>query len=163
MHDIHTSIPFAVIARAAYLRAGGGEWAEIAGKLGRTVTEVEALPGHPDWDDLHKRAMRAVAKEAEAEARLELRRGLRSDDDDEAMVAAEEAYRRQERRSTRRKSGKSAASSTLASTDGQLVQAYLECLNGMSVEEFLALEAKQASEAEPQGGGRSPDANVTPA
>ena len=54
------------------------------------------------------------------------------------MAAAEEVYRRQERRSGRRKSGKPAPDSS----DEQLVQAYLECLNAMPVEEFLALELK---------------------
>lgn len=138
MLDPDIPIPPALIARVALLRAGGMEWADIAGKLDLTVTETEAMPNRPEWEALHKLAMRAVAKEAEVEARLELRRALRSADDEEAMAAAEEIYRRQERRPARRKSGKPPPESS----DEQLIESYLECLNTMPVAEFLALEAK---------------------
>jgi hypothetical protein len=149
MLDFYLPIHPVVMARVALLRAGGMQWAEIAGKLNLTVTETEAMPNRPEWDALHKLAVRAAAKEAEAEARLELRRGLRSSDEEEVMAAAEEVYRRQMHRPARRKSGKPAP----PSSENQLVENYLECLNNMSVAEFLALEAKQrtAQPAPPPG------------
>lgn len=151
MFDPESVLPVAVVARAAYLFAGGQPWADIAARLGRTVTEIEALPGHPDWDRLHKSAVRAVAQEAEAEARRELRRGLRSADDEEASAAADEAYRREERRHARR--GRKTPRPADPTSDEQLVRRYLELLNDMPAAEFIALEhARQTAVA----------ANVTP-
>lgn len=153
MFDLDPPIPLAAVARAAYLRAGGTAWEDIAEKLARTVTETEAMERHPDWARLHALAVAAVANEAEAEARLELRRALRSDDEDEATAAAEEAYRRQERRDARRESGPPAP----PSDDDQLVRSYLDFLNALSAEEFRAMEAASGGPA-PAG---LPGPNVT--
>jgi hypothetical protein len=136
--------PVAVVARAAYLRAGGLDWADIADKLARTKPDTEALARHDDWHRLYRLAARTVAREAEADARYHRRRALRSPDEAEATTAAEEAYKL---RAQRRPKAKPAP----PSERNQLVRAYLDCLNAMSVEEFLALEAAEVA-----------DSNVTP-
>ena len=143
MIDFDPPIPVAVIARAAHLRAGGVDWKEVAEKLYRTRTETEAMARHPEWLRLYRLAARAVAREAEADARLERRRALRSDDEGQASVAAEEAYKLRAKRT----GGKPPPPTTRE----QLVRTYLDCLNAMSVEEFLKLE-----------GWTTPTTSVTP-
>ena len=144
MTEFDPPIPVAVVARAAYLRACGCEWPDVAEKLARTQTETVALSRHPEWPRLYRLAARTVAREAEADARRERRRAIRSLDEAEATAAAEEAYRL---RAKRRGSAKPAE----PSERDKLVRAYLDCLNAMSVEEFQTLE--EAARA---------DANVTP-
>ena len=144
MIDFDPPIPVAVIARAAHLRAGGVDWKEVAEKLYRTRTETEAMARHPEWLRLYRLAARAVAREAEADARLERRRALRSNDEAQATVAAEETYKL---RAKRPGGGKPPP----PTTRDQHVRAYLDCLNAMSVEEFLKLE-----------GWATPTTSVTP-
>lgn len=144
MIDFDPPIPVAVIARAAHLRAGGVDWKEVAEKLYRTRTETEAMARHPEWPRLYRLAARAVAREAEADARLERRRALRSNDEAQATVAAEETYKL---RAKRTGGGKPPP----PTTRDQLVRTYLDCLNAMSVEEFLKLE-----------GWATPTTSVTP-
>ena len=143
MIDFDPPIPVAEIARAAYQRAGGVDWKDIAEKLFRTKTETEAMPRHPEWPRLYRLAARAVAREAEADARLERRRALRSNDEAQASVAAEEAYKLRAKRT----GGKPPP----PTTRDQLVRTYLDCLNAMTVEEFLRLE-----------GWATPSTSVTP-
>ena len=144
MIDFDPPIPVAEIARAAHFRAGGVDWKDVAVKLYRTRTETEAMARHPEWPRLYRLAARAVAREAEADARLERRRALRSNDEAQATVAAEETYKL---RAKRTGGGKPPP----PTTRDQHVRAYLDCLNAMSVAEFLRLE-----------GWVTPDPNVTP-
>jgi len=129
----HT-LPIVAVARAAYLRAGGCDWSAVAEKLTVTQSEAEGIADHPEWPGLYRAAIRVVAREAEAEARLERRRAIRSVDDDEATAGADETYRL---RAKRRPATKPAEPTKL----DPLARAYLDCLNAMSVEEFQWLEA----------------------
>jgi len=128
------ALPVVAVARAAYLRAGGCDWSAVAERLAVTQLEAEAIAEHPEWPRLYRAAVRVVAREAEAEARLERRRAIRSTDDDEATAGADETYRL---RAKRRPATKPAEPTKL----DPLARAYLDCLNAMSVEEFQSLEA----------------------
>jgi len=136
--DPPTSV--AVIARAAYLRACGCDWPDVAEKLTRAMTETVALSRHPEWPRLYRLAARTVAREAEADARHERRRALRSADEGVATAAAEEAYKLRAKR-------RGSAKPPEPSERDKLVRAYLDCLNAMSVEEFQSLEAAARAES----------------
>lgn len=127
-------LPLAAVARAAYLRAGGSDWFAVAERLAITPPEAEAIAEQPEWSALYRTAIRVVAREAEAEARFERRRAIRSPKDDEATAAAEETYRL---RAKRRPATQPVEPTQLDS----LTRAYLDCLNTMPVEEFQSLEA----------------------
>lgn len=137
-------VPIAVVARAAYLRASGQGWEEIAQKLALARTDAEALSLHSDWPRLSRLAARAVRREAEAEARRERRRAFRSGDEDEKTAAAEEEYRL-------RASRREAIRPPDPTDRDRLVRAYLECLNSLPAEDFIAMEAADSA-----------DPNVTP-
>lgn len=128
------ALPVAAVARAAYLRAAGSDWHAVARRLFVSPAEAEALADRPEWAGLYRTAARVVRHEAEAEARLARRLAIRSEDADAASVAADETYRL---RAKRRPAGKPAEPNHL----DRLTRAYLDCLNAMSVEEFLSLEA----------------------
>jgi hypothetical protein len=109
-------------------------------RLTLPVADAEALARHPAWRELARRARRVVAREAEADARLELRRGLRGTDAD-ASAAADEMYRRRAERRKRR------LPAPAVSHADDLARLYLECLNDMPAEHYLALEAELRGDA----------------
>src|SRR5436305_8849620 len=80
----------ALLARAAELRAAGASWAKIAAEVGRAVKTCSQWPSlYPAWwGQLLRAAEDRLSAESGAEARVVLRKLLRSEDEKIVLAAA---------------------------------------------------------------------------